>query len=1353
MDSNFFNSLNSSIEEDKVQLQEDIQARQRDTQQQAAVEAAPEQTQEASTEEPKQESTDKADLGAAQSAPANGDDLFSQIGSGEADVGDYLRFGREMGAAPVQGGVDFAVGLYNNVMPGPDITPEMYQRGPLAPNVNESASVLRKIGELAVGERVLNAIGMQQYAATRRASLAKQAAMSPGLQKKVLGMINNSAFAQVLGKFGISAAANVAAVDVSTSAEEDNALGSLVQTWPKTWGPALKALGLEGLATGEGDGPDAKRDKNRLEALFFQGLTLPVEFVSSLVRNSQKLKTAVQWIPESEKATDMASKLNKVDNITGDDAVDGLLSNIKKQEKDMDDYGAWYLSKTDELKEPIKGVHRNFDWVEMGVRTQDKGGVVGASLDNTRIAKDLGTVNGRLGSMFSRAAMKFGLEPGNIRKGWLLGKMTDDYKLGKELTATLPDGTKVPAKLRDKIDLDLYARIVSPVNGGADIVKMLDKYTTTVDDGIKVLKMDKDPTVQAAILRYSEDFMNLDKMRTQGLAINSLNGQVADMAETIANRMDDVNIENMMEDVLDRLETLTILKEGADWDRTVLEQGNQFFKGLQNRLNKSKDLKTFERMQREAKKQAYDEIIDKSKRFTNTIREIAAQRPEFLRPLFEMYAATDGRVMSMAALNKEVENSLGSWTKAFRDGAPEIPQLTLQRFAGTVYNSVLSGFGTVFDTAVGNVGSLVDQFINVQVGARLMGSEGKQVLAQQRAAMMAMQDTFGQAMNAAGERAWNGFRDPKSIDKAFRPDLYMQGQEKIEALQSFAEAAAANGNDGPMAAFQHFKMMDDLQSDPIFRTVPTLMSTMDAFQGSIVANQTAKVKAFEKVFGRYGDDVTSAVPMSKDMKAKWSEVQKEIYNELYTADGILKEGTEAKYLQLQGALSLDTPIAKAFDTWTKTYPPLKALILFPKTMGNLAQGIVNYTPINAFADSVGSFNKPLKGMSFEYMQDALARRGIGNVPPEEVMGTFMRERARVRGRLAMGSMLSTTFGMMAVAGNMTGAEHRDPAVQRARGKDWKPYSVKIGGKYVSYELLGPPAKMIGLIPTMLDNFDGLSTGALEDFLPKISYTMASMFDDVNGFEMMRPIMDLARGKGGQAFQRLAASNVNNMIPLATQRREWGKLLNNTQRLYDRDFQGYMRNSNTWLDAFMPHAALPEAGDPITGKKLGGNMNPLMRVYNTYSPMPISDAPDPLRDFLIQIEWNGKDSMETSSSGVPLTTQEQSEMWQIIYRNGELRKDLQWIKQRSSDFNYIKKLRKVRRSNVQSKTLDSDDFLDIRSLVNNAVRKAKANAEVELTTYDRILTAEYLSGQNKSRAQQGETTFFDEVDGVLQLTQP
>ena len=35
----------------------------------------------------------------------------------KADVGDYLRFGREMGAAPVQGGADFGVGLFNYLNP------------------------------------------------------------------------------------------------------------------------------------------------------------------------------------------------------------------------------------------------------------------------------------------------------------------------------------------------------------------------------------------------------------------------------------------------------------------------------------------------------------------------------------------------------------------------------------------------------------------------------------------------------------------------------------------------------------------------------------------------------------------------------------------------------------------------------------------------------------------------------------------------------------------------------------------------------------------------------------------------------------------------------------------------------------------------------------------------------------------------------------------------------------------------------------------------------------------------------------------------------------------------------------
>ena len=61
--------------------------------------------------------------------------------------------------------------------------------------------------------------------------------------------------------------------------------------------------------------------------------------------------------------------------------------------------------------------------------------------------------------------------------------------------------------------------------------------------------------------------------------------------------------------------------------------------------------------------------------------------------------------------------------------------------------------------------------------------------------------------------------------------------------------------------------------------------------------------------------------------------------------------------------------------------------------------------------------------------------------------------------------------------------------------------------------------------------------------------------------------------------RFTAQHANSMIPLATQRSEWGKLINKW-RNYDKDFAGYFQNRNTWLDAFLPAAALPEMGDPI-----------------------------------------------------------------------------------------------------------------------------------------------------------------------------
>ena len=57
----------------------------------------------------------------------------------------------------------------------------------------------------------------------------------------------------------------------------------------------------------------------------------------------------------------------------------------------------------------LKGVHDMYDYTEVGVRTVDDFGIVGASIDAARIARNLDTVHGRLGNVISEPALKYGV--------------------------------------------------------------------------------------------------------------------------------------------------------------------------------------------------------------------------------------------------------------------------------------------------------------------------------------------------------------------------------------------------------------------------------------------------------------------------------------------------------------------------------------------------------------------------------------------------------------------------------------------------------------------------------------------------------------------------------------------------------------------------------------------------------------------------------------------------------------------------------------------------------------------------------------------------------------------------------
>lgn len=1315
---------------------------------------------EASTQAPQQPKAEQPSTeGEQQQGPNVGaagggdrsDQLIPQMMDGTADVGDYLRFGREQGAAPVAGAVDFGVGMFNYVMPGEklDIKQEWYQKGPLAPFNNDTATALRKMSEVAIGEYILYRLGMRGL----KGAGGMAAAGKLGPASKALNTIKGSAFGKWVGRIGVAGTAGVVATDASTSAEEDNALGTLKQMWPETAGTAIKFLGVDGLASGEGMSPDEKRDLNRLESLYFLGVGEVIGTAAKLVKNSRGVRSFTQWMKGKSKVD--RADLNAPE-VTGDPAVDNLVNRINQQNKDLDDYGTWQMSKLNEdewFDKPTKGIHDMFEMEELGMRTRDPGGVRGAALDATRISKDIGSWRGRVGSMFSKAAMMYAKMPEQLQSKWLMKQLTREFKETKGIDAVLPDGKRITSDMMDKETLDLYGQLVDPTATSKEIVKRLMNYVNDSDEAFKIINKTGSDAVKQAIKKYQAEYLDLDTFRVEALGQTSLAGQVSDMSETITRNFDNVAIENMMDDVLDRLETLMIMKNAADWKANSWMRDQNVWKSIAKRTNGAEEASTLLKRKEQASEEAYKDITKKAFRVTNGIREIAMERPQYIKPLFEFMEATDGNVNTMSAMMNELDNSLGSWTKAFKDGSPEIPQLVLQRLAGTAFNTILSGFKTVGNVFIGNLGGLLDFQVNTAVGSMFIGKEGKAVMNANRAALSGMLDTGSKTMEHTANQAWKIFNDKDFADKAMRPDLYMESERKLEALESLVDAAAADGFEGPRMAFNQMKTLEDLQRSNVFRFVPNLMATADAASSAFIASNTAKMKAFEKFYADYGG-VGKAVPTTEFAKKKMSEISNDIYKEMFDANGLLRQGTEASYLQRQMALSADSPMAKALDGFVKQFPIARSVFWFPKIYGNIGQTLVNYTPINAFADEVGSYFKPLSTLTLDDMTQSLAKRGMTDLGPDEVMGTFMRERARVRGRMAVGTTLVSTVALMSLAGKWNGKGNRNPEIQRARGKEWVADAVQLpNGKWVSYADLGPIGDIISLVPTAIDNFTELRTGALEDLFGKVSFTIASMFDNADLTAGIKPLLDFAAGKGDTAMSRYLAANVNMGIPLATQRREWGKLLDSTQRNYERDMQGYLRNQNTFLEVFAPSAKLPYAIDSITGKPLGQEQNPLMRSFNTYSPFKVSDGPSKERQFLIDVEWGGRDLVNKSSNGTPLDSTEQSELWSIIAKQGYWRRDLQWLMEKAKDQKYIQNLRKLRRSNVTSSQLKTEDFQHLHALINQSLRSAIQSAEVELSTYDRLLTAEQANNLNDYEARTGGSQFYEEVNGVLQLTQP
>jgi hypothetical protein len=160
-----------------------------------------------------------------------------------------------------------------------------------------------------------------------------------------------------------------------------------------------------------------------------------------------------------------------------------------------------------------------------------------------------------------------------------------------------------------------------------------------------------------------------------------------------------------------------------------------------------------------------------------------------------------------------------------------------------------------------------------------------------------------------------------------------------------------------------------------------------------------------------------------------------------------------KVLQEHGRLgSFATSVQKEVQDIVGRHGFLRILMPFIRTPVNLLKFPLQRFPIapgQGTIDKMAGNGGLMKRFHMRYQADMLSGDAI--------------KMAEARGRIATGMFMYTGLGFLAASGVVTGAGPQDARQRRTKmATGWKPYSIQVGNKYISYQRLDPFASVLGM---------------------------------------------------------------------------------------------------------------------------------------------------------------------------------------------------------------------------------------------------------------------------------------------------
>ena len=1168
-----------------------------------------------------------------------------------------------------------------------------------------------------------------------------------GIHGKLKWALGDKRFVKWFGNMGLATGAGAIVDQINEYNEfDDNATGSLKKMWPQAYGWVPDEI-----ATLDSDSPDTKRMKNRNEGIglsIFGDVFLGATKIARALKNTDE---ALSWIPKNEEASKFVKKAFK--KTKKGDIETEITVNNQRRVKEFDEIGRYNLELAGDidLDNPIKGVHDVYDDYEVGFRSTDPGGIVSAQFDSVRIAKNIDSVHGDVGSIYSDSALKATI---NSKDGghMTFKELVKQIKLDVEWHS--PKGVKITHKQAVEVGEDIAAALYE-FDDTSQMKRLLSNFEgVDVDTGAKVLKTEGYVGVTKAITKYFDDYMNMDLARAQGYVSESLADQVTGLAEGMRVMDGTTAVQNAQEQILDRLQFLMTIK-----GQTAYARGRALnMLNLWNRLNpfskygKKLDFSNYGGKKKvmdnaykylkensEETLQNFEEIAEESAQAIETIRALSKEKPEMLKPLFLAYEFTDGRVKDIATLNRYFKESTGVFKKALIDTNGEFDSMFMQGVWGNIYNSVLSAVGTPLKAFASNLAIMVERPITTYAGA-ILSRDIDTIRKANYMYFSGIGENTQRAMDhfkTVFRKAWT---DPGSVGYIMRSDIAIKNEGNIKALKAIAEVAEKEGNHGPSVLVERIEMMNDIAEHPWLRYSANSMTAMDGFTRAWIGSIEAKGRAFDQVMSK-GQKLTAA---------RVNRIQKKAYDQMFDSNGMITD-TGVEYASKEIAMNLDNPAVDSLNVLIKKIPLLRPFLMFPKTATNMMAFTATHSPAGLFFDQLNKFGKPFEEMAQSDVLRLLQERGIDtkNVNLQSAYNTI---RAELKGRKAVGMLMVSGAAAMFTGDRLHGNGIYDKTRQRTRQQlNWKPRSFKgWDGKWYSYEGLGAISDWIAITADVMDNFDVPTLGAfgpgtnvgtldensLEVNMGKMAYILGANLTNKSFLAGLEPMFDVLQGNPS-AISRWTASFGSGLLPYSGLRNEFSRVLTPQLKEQEQELIQLFFNRNPILKS-----QLPNAYDWMDGGLIREPDNFFVRAWNAYSPVfKVGEEMSPEKEFLVEIEFDGRPQLNKNGNGIEYTPEERSQVTELMGQDGYFKEQVTKIMNSPDGREFRSLYKKAAKSGA---VIDRKKFISLQIKVNDALRKAQMYAEKRIQNRGSVQEKTYYNERIKKATERGD------IDEILLL---